>query len=146
MPNDPFAQTPWESIEGITQKAAKPVKQAVADVATDVKQQVMGPTIENDPGSGGQGQKPVDPAQQEQMEKQKQRQLEATRQRLAKLNEEIAQARQKRLKREEEWKKQQEETKKTEAAKQAEVKKKDNALMEMIKGKQGSHEMRRTGE
>lgn len=138
-----FQQNPFEgSFENLTTKAAKPVKRAVSDTAkalgADVKQQVMGSGPE--PSLVEQtGVKQATAGQQDQIREQQQQQMVDTRQNLARINQEIVQARQARLKREQESRRGEEREKKEKKVEE-QRKKEDPMWKKVLRGKMGSRE------
>lgn len=122
MPNQPRAANPFENLENLTKKAAQPVRQAVTDVAVDVGESFgFGRTVE----------------EKSQIKTGDAAHLNQIRQNLARINQEIVEARQKREQKQAQQIKQSERTKQI---KQIEKKREDSVLQKMIKSRMGTKE------
>ena len=133
MPNQPRAASPFESLENLTKKAAQPVKQAAADVAGDVAESLgFGRGLEQ-----GQPAPQVTPQKKTQINTGDAARLQQTRQDLARINQEMAEARKKR---EQKWVGQIKQSEQIKQFKQIEKKREDSVLQKMIKSRTGTKE------
>lgn len=141
MANNPFAPSPWESIEGITKKATPPVKRAVADVVKDVQQAVMGDGGMGAVEKGAPDQKQSSQALAKNVAVADVKNLQLARQNLARINAEVRQARAERMKKYQE-KIQMQEQAKTQKREEKVVaqQKKETVLQKLIKSRQGTKE------
>lgn len=143
---NPFEST-FETMTGQAKATAKVVQQTVSDTAktavTDVKQQ-----LGMDVGGGQQepslleqsGVKQLPKQQQQTLQQQQQQVLEQTRQNLQKINQEIDQVRQTKIKREQEVKKAEQQKKQQKKEEEKKKKEEDPVWKQMLKGKMGSKE------
>src|SRR4030067_1777524 len=91
-----YNPSPGETIEVIAKSAAKPVKKAVADVGSDVKE-----SLSSSLSSGDEGKKQISAVGQEKAAEEQQRILVQTRQNLQELNAQVKKAREERRHRQE---------------------------------------------
>lgn len=127
-----YNNSSFEKLETLGKMAAKPVKRAVGDAFTDALQSLTGNYLQD-----VEKNQPMPQGQQKNMARDDAQKMQQVRQNLARINQEIVQARKKREQQgqEKDKVKQQVEEKKV-----FEKKKKESVLQKLIKSRQGSKE------
>ena len=123
---------PFEKLETLGKMAAKPVKRAVGDAFTDALQSLTGNYLQD-----VEKNQPMPQGQQKNMARDDAQKMQQVRQNLAKINQEIVQARKSR---EQQYQQKDQVKQQVEEKKVFEKKKKESVLQKLIKSRQGSKE------
>ena len=133
MPTPARTISPWESLEKLSKKAAQPVKQAAADVAGDVAENLgFGRDLEQ-----GQPTPQVTPQKKSRIQTGDAAGLQRIRQNLARINQEIAEVRKRR---EQKVDQKQQEQQQKQVKKFEEKQQKETVLQKLLKSRSGTKE------